>query len=125
MTLKTKQNFEFDNITFKYDPKTKWVNVKISKEKGRIKQNDLWMMTFMISKERQQDDMMPDKDRDMMQFVRQHQIRATKDIKAGEMITVNCNVNVPMVVVDSLLKERGVEPKEVLLPTTKLEQNAG
>ena len=121
--LKKPQTFDLGEAVFKYDPKTKWIHLTLGKEKTRIKQNDLWMMTFMISKEKQQDDLIPDKDQDMMQFVRQHQIRAKKDIKEGEMITVNCNVNVPQVVVDSLLKEKGVEDITKVLKKTELETN--
>ncbi len=131
MTLNKPQQFEMDNIIFKYTPKSKWVNVKIGKEKGRLQQKDLWMMVFMITKDKkQQDDMVTEQDREMMQFVRQHQVKATKDIKAGEMITVNCNVNVPQVVVDSILKGKGVDPKKALFqseelstPTTAVDDN--
>ena len=120
MTLKTKQNFEFNGATFKFDPKTKWMHLKIGKEKARIKHNDLWMMVFMTSGQKKQDDLIEIDSRDMMQFVRQHQVKATKDIKEGEMITVNCNVNVPLVVVESLLKKEGIEDVTTVLKRTDL-----
>ncbi len=121
MALTKKQDFDMDGVVFTCDPRTKWVTVKIGAKKGRVKKNDLWMMVFMISKEKQQDDMIPEEDIEMMQFVRQHQVKATKDIKAGEMITVNCNVNVPMTVVESLLKKEGIEnPQTVITKTSEL-----
>ncbi len=122
MSLSKPQQFEMEGITFKYNPKSKWVNFKAGTQKGRIKQKDLWMMTFMITKDKkQQDDLITEQDREMMQFVRQHQIKCTRDMKEGEMITVNCNVNVPVIVVESLLKSKGIEdPKTVMLSTKDL-----
>ena len=119
MTLKKPQDFEFDKAIFKYDPKTKWLHLKLGTEKAKIKYTDLWMMTFVLGNHKQQDDLIPVEDKEMMVFVRQHQVKATKDIKEGEMITVNCNVNVPVVVVESLLKKEGIEDIKSVLTKTK------
>ena len=109
--LKEKQNFEFDNVTFLFDPKKEYFKVKIGNEEASVKRTDLWMMVFMTNAGKRQDDLLEVNQKEMMTFVRQHQVKATKDIKEGEMITVNCNVNVPQTVVDSVLKEKGIDPK--------------
>jgi hypothetical protein len=111
--LKTKQEFVFNKATFLFDPKKEYFRVKIGNEETSVKRTDLWMMVFMTNGGKRQDDLLEVKQNEMMQFVRQHQVKATKDIKEGELITVNCNVNVPQVVVDSLLKDK----KELLIKT--------
>lgn len=119
--LKTKQDFIFDKATFLFDPKKEYFKVKIGDEQASVKRTDLWMMVFMTNGGKKQDDLLNVEQKEMMTFVRQHQIKATKDIKTGEMITVNCNVNVPLVVVESLLKEKGVEDITKVLRKTELE----
>lgn len=110
------KDFKFGTANFKYDHKTEWVHLNLGKQKTRIKKTDLWMMVFMMTKDKKQkDDLISEQDREMMQFVRQHQVRATKDIKEGELMIFNCKVNVPLIVVDSIVKKEGLEMKDILL----------
>ena len=120
MAKKFGEKHEISGAVFEYEPKTKYVNITIGKEKRRLKKTDLWMLVFMMSKGKQQDDLIPVWEKEMVQFTRQHQIKATKDIKAGEMIKFHCDVNVPKIVVESLLAKEGItDPSTVMKPMEK------
>lgn len=51
-----------------------------------------------------------------MKFERGMKIQATKDIKKGEFIQINVPINVPTLIVESLLQEHGKELKDILKP---------
>ena len=106
MSVFKKQRFEMgDGLEFWYDPKTKWINVKLNGQKSRIRKTELWQLAFMISGEEKQDELLPAKKITMMQFDRIHTIKATKDIKKDETIQFHCHVDVPKVVVEHLLSK--------------------
>lgn len=120
MSNKFGEKHEISGTVFEYEPKTKYLTITIGKEKRRLKKTDLWMLVFMMSKGKQQDDLIPVWEKDMVQFTRQHKIKATKDIKAGEMVQFHCDVNVPKIVVESLLLENGItDPSTVMKPMQK------
>jgi hypothetical protein len=119
--LSKKEEHDISGVKFKYEKGKPYVTIRIEKDQRRIKKTDLWMLVFMMSKGKQQDDLIPVWEKDMIQFTRQHKVRATKDIKAGEMVEFHCDVNVPKIVVDSLLKKEGIEdPNTVIKPMEKV-----
>ncbi len=120
MSNKFGEKHEIGGAIFEYEKKTKYLTITVGKEKRRLKKTDLWMLVFMMSKGKQQDDLIPVWEKEMVQFTRQHQIKATKDIKAGEMIKFHCDVNVPKIVVESLLAKEGItDPSTVMKPMEK------
>ena len=105
---------EIGGVKFKYD-KTPFVTITIGKEVRKVKKSDVWMLVFMNSKGKQQDDLIPVWEKEMVQFTRQHIITATRDVKAGEKLKFHCDVNVPKIVVDSLLRKEGItDPSSVM-----------
>lgn len=114
------EDHEISGVRFKYEKKTKYLTIEIGDQKRRLKKTDLWMLVFMMSKDKQQDDLIPVWEKDMVQFTRFHTIKATKDIKEGEIIKFHCDVNVPKIVVDSLLVKEGVtDPASVMKEADK------
>lgn len=107
MSKKEFEKQEIGGVSFQY-LKGKGVTITIGKEKRTIPKNDLWMIVFMNSKGKTQDQLVPVWQKDMMQFVRQYEIVAKKDMKAGDKLTFHANIDVPKVVVESLLKKEGV-----------------
>lgn len=101
-----KQKFEIENGELSFDPKTKWIKIKIGKESSRIKKKDLWQIAFMISDVMKQDELLPAQQITMMEFDREHMVKAEKDIKAGEIVKFHCHVSVPKVIVDHLLEKK-------------------
>lgn len=113
-------NHEIGGVKFKYE-KSPYLTVSIGSVSRRIKKTDLWMLVFMMSKGKTQDDLIPVWEKEMVQFVRQYKIIAKNDMKAGETIVFNANINIPKIVVESLLKKEGIEdPSTVMLPTPEV-----
>lgn len=106
------EDHEISGVKFKYEKVTKFLTIEIGNEKRRLKKSDLWMLVFMMSKGKQQDDLIPVWEKNMVQFTRQHQIRATRDIKEGEMLKFHCDVNVPQIVLDSITQKEGIKMLE-------------
>lgn len=120
MAKKTFEKHDLGGVVIQYS-KGPNLTITIGKEKRSIKKTDLWMLVFMNSKGKAQDDLIPVWEKEMLQFTRQHQIRATRDIKAGEMIKYHCDVNVPKIVVESLLRKEGVtDPSAVMKPAEEI-----
>lgn len=111
-------NHKIGEVTFNYE-KTPYLSIAIGKQKARIKKTDLWMLVFMMSKGKTQDDLIPVWEKEMVQFTRQHKVRAGKDIKAGEEVIFNCDVNIPRIVVESLLKKEGIDDPNTVMKSSK------
>lgn len=107
--LHKKQTFTFGDVVFTVDPKKPHIVMSLGKEKRSIKKNELWTMVFAISKKKKQADLIPVTSKEMMQFVRQVEFKATKDIKAGEVMKFHLPINIPMTVVQAALNERDEE----------------
>ncbi len=121
MPLTKKNTFTLGSVTFKYAPKSKEFKVTVGDEVRYIRFQDLWMMIYMVSDQKNKDDLIPVLKNEIMVFARKHTIKATKDIKAGEIINCHCEVNVPKIVVESLLKEHGVEDPQSVMKRTEEE----
>lgn len=121
--IKQTKTFNYGEISFKIDPTRKSVLIKAGVNKYTIKKSDLWQMAFMISKDKEQDDLIPVEKRPMMRFTRLFKVKATKDLKKGEIMEFHTEIDVPLMVVDQLLQEKGVEletvikPKDLVIPT--------
>ena len=108
MSKKFGEKHTISGVTFDYQ-KGEFLTVSIGDKTKKIKKTDLWMLVFMMSKGKTQDDLIPVWEKEMMQFTRQHQIKVTRDVKAGEYMKFHCDVNVPKIVVASILKDEGAE----------------
>lgn len=114
------QTFTYGNtgekVSFTIDPKLTTVLVKCGPHKIKMRKSDLWQLAFMISKQKDQDELIPIEKRPMMKFMRIFKVQARKDMKAGEVMEFHTEIDVPLMVVDQLLKEHGVELKDVIKP---------
>jgi hypothetical protein len=69
---------------------------------------ELYELLLVITDEEQRANILPVRRKELMKFVRQHSVKLKNDMKAGEMMVVNCEVNVPKIVVDNIVnKEKG------------------
>lgn len=94
--LKKKQIFKFGDVSFMVDPKKPHIVMTVGKEKYSIKKNEIWSMAYMMSKEKEQADLIPVQKKEMVEFWKQVEIRATKDIKAGETIKTHIRISIPV-----------------------------
>lgn len=110
-----KQTFKLGRAELRFDPKDTHVILKIGERMARVKKTELWMVVFAISREKDQDDLIPAMKKDMMSFDRVHTIKATKDIKEGEIVKFHCHTDVPLTILNSLInKETWEEAKKAL-----------
>lgn len=101
-----KQTFRLGDsgVMLESDKASEYVRVKAQKgdEGVLIKKTDLWTIWFAIADEKTQEQLLPVKKTIMSQFERVHQIRLKTDMKAGEVVTAKCLVDVEKVVRDGI-----------------------
>lgn len=112
-----------DTITFTIDPKKATVVIKGWGYKTQMRKSDLWQLAFLISKHKDQDELIPIEKRPMMKFTRIFKVQAKKDMKAGEVLEFHTEIDVPLMVVEQLLNDHGktvkdvVKPEELVIPS--------
>lgn len=97
-----------NDIEFKvnYDKDHKdYVRVTIQNKTSVIKKADLWNFVFSIVKADQQYQMIPVQKVEMEKYIKQHSVKIKNDMKAGDEIFVNCEVNVRKEVADAVRRE--------------------
>lgn len=114
--IDTSKTFKYGLISFKIDPRKDLVLVRVGEHKINMKKHDLWEMAWLISRQKEQDDLISIQKTHLMKFERGMKIRATKDIKKGDFIQINVPINIPTLIVESLLQEHGKELKDILKP---------
>ena len=119
-----KQTFKMGRAEFRFDPALPYIVVKLGKNMTHIKKTELWMMTFAISKEADQPDLIPAQKKEMMSFDRVHTIKATKAIAEGETIKFHCHTDVPIQILNSLVNKesweeckKALQEAQALIPT--------
>lgn len=110
--LHKKQTFTFGAVKFHVDPKKPHVILELDGKRQNIKKNELWMMVFAISKVKKQADLIPVVQQEMVPFYRSVSVRASKDMKAGEVIKTNIKIDIPLTIVQAQLTAE--EKKELL-----------
>ena len=78
------------------------VRVKLGDEETVIDLKDLYFFVFTAGTEEMQSDLMPVKQTQVYKQIRQHRIVCNKPMKMGEMIIANCEIDIPVSVVEGL-----------------------
>ena len=68
---------------------------KIGDEVSLIKKQDLYGIMFVFADEETQEQLMPVRHTTIRKYIKQHRVKTKKDIKAGEEVVINCEVDVP------------------------------
>lgn len=89
--------------------KDKNVKLSIGNKSTIVEYKDLWGAIFVLSDKERQDAMMPVQKTERMVFSRKHVVQLTKDMKAGEMVNVWCEVSIPQTIVDAIAEENGAK----------------
>jgi len=98
MTKLKKGKFEFPGVTFTVSDGG--VRIDMGAASAVITHADLWGMAFAISDGEMKDKIMPVRKDEMMRFKKVHSIRLERDMKAGEILTTSCVVDVPERIVE-------------------------
>ena len=78
------------------------VKFTINGHSSIIKRQDLFSFMFVTGTPEQQEQLMPVRETKIVKHFRQHRVVAKKDIKAGEQLVVNCQVDVPVAIYEGL-----------------------
>ena len=78
------------------------VRLTFKGESTKIKMDDLFGFVFVAVDSEKQTDLIPVRHTTVTKYVKQHTIQVKKDMKNGEQIVVNCEIDVPTTVVDAL-----------------------
>lgn len=95
-----------NDVTLEVNPRTgeiaDVVKLKMGDKTAVITINDLYNFVWVIANSEQQTSLTPVRKTEVMIYERQHKVRANKNIKKGDVLIVNCKIDVPLTVVDSL-----------------------
>lgn len=86
-----------------------------------ISKDDLWNFVFTIVKTDQQQKMIPVQKTEFEKYIKQHSVRIKNDMKAGEELFVNCEVNVRQEVADAVRRDLEKETERKKLSTGSVE----
>lgn len=120
MSVLEKQTFQLgEDILIDVMPKSEFVNFRVGSEKGiMVKKVDLWALVFTIADPETQEKLLPVRQTEMVTYKRVHHVKLTKDVRAGHMLNVRCEINVPETVNEglagTLVKRR--EKGSILIP---------
>ena len=88
---------------------SKVVRVTIGDNTAVLKIDDLYGLVFMLADPEQQMNLMPVRHTEVRKYIKKHNVMVKKPMKKGDIISVHCEVDVPLQVVEGLaglLKER-------------------
>lgn len=130
MTIKTtniadiKDQRGINDVEFKvnFDKDEKdLIRIAIQDKTSYIKRSDLWNFVFTIVKADQQAQMIPVVKTEMVQYLKQHTVELQKDMKKGEILAVNCKVNVRKEIDEAIRRE--IEEEKLSTPSPYLQEN--
>lgn len=93
-----------NDLQFEFDKGNPDIVKIITKEgvESTVRKGDLFQFIFLVGNPEQQKALLPHELRVMTKYIRQHKVRVTKDIKAGDELVVDCEMLVPQVVQEGL-----------------------
>lgn len=118
MALLEKKKAEMaPGLTFECDPKNDYVIVRAGGNKFRVKRIDIYTFAFLIADARMQEQLIPVRKEEMMEFKREHTVRLKNNMRAGDYLNISCKVHVPTRVVEGILAaEQEAAPKFRIFP---------
>lgn len=105
--LEKKQNVEMEVIFSKEKDVPDKVKVKMGDREAIINKNDLYTFVFAIVEDKQQENLIPSRNVFIKKLKKQHHVKTLKDLKAGEMLVVNCETDIPVEVWNAALNFKG------------------
>ena len=97
------------DMTITPEKNSRFVTLEIGGKKTRVHYKELWGVVFVLGDGKYRDEMLPVRKEERMMFSRKLQIKAKKDIKAGEIITVWAEFDVAKDVVESIAEKNGAK----------------
>lgn len=104
-----------NNVSFEvnWSPEDKdSIKVELAGKVSFISKDDLWNMVFSIVEADKQQKMVPVQKKEFEKYIKQHTVILQKDLKKGDTMAVNCEVNVRAEVAEALRRDIETEQKE-------------
>ena len=89
------------------------IKLAIGKSEAIIPKAELFQLLFTVSNAEQQAEMMTVKKEEVRPFARKHVVKVLKDLKAGDILSVHCEVNVPEIVSEAFKRQYIKEGREI------------
>jgi hypothetical protein len=106
-----------DDILIDVVPQSEFVHISVgNSKKFPVRKVDIWAVCFAIADAKTQELLMPVRKTEMSTFRRVHHVKLTKDVKAGEMVHLKCEVNVPQIVEEGLAGSLMKKRSRILMP---------
>lgn len=78
------------------------IKIRLGKESGVIKMIDLYKFLLIVGNKEVQEALIPKREETMHRFVRQYSLVLKNDMKAGETVSFNANIDIPQLVFDEI-----------------------
>lgn len=85
------------------DPKKPYVTFKVDGKSYQVKRIDLYTLTYLIADANVQDQLLPVRKEEMMEFRREHTVQLKRNMGKGELLNITCKVHVPTRVVEGIM----------------------
>lgn len=92
------------------------VRITIGDKFSIVKYADLFSFMFQLATKEMQAKMIPVREELGNQYMKQIQVKLTKDLKAGEFMVVNVPINVPQIIEDAILSEKKLSTEDIKTP---------
>lgn len=95
-------------VELTFDPRVQdIVVIRVGTEESIVNMKDLYQFVFQCSDENDQMGLIPHRKEEVRKFKKQHVVRAQKDIKKGDEMVVNCEVDIAETVVKGMMNQTG------------------
>lgn len=105
---------EFDVNAYRNNKQ--WIKITLGGKTAVILKDELWNFVFSIVTADKQAKMVPVKQEEMVKYVKQHTVELQKDMKKGDIMAVNCEVNVRQEVENAIRREKEEESLSTISP---------
>lgn len=97
-------NLGGDNVEMEinFNSETDAIRVKVGDKTGIISKQDIYPVIFVIADPENQSKLMPVQKTEIRKYIKQHRVKLLKNMKKGEEMVVNCEVDVPLTIEQNL-----------------------
>lgn len=109
--IKEQERFQLKDLNGVHDIKIdvqwnkgseKLAKLTIGDKQSVIKIVDLYKFVFVACDAEQQDDLLPMRQTQVRKYIKQHKVQVKKNLKPGDFLVVNCEIDVPLTVTEGL-----------------------
>lgn len=104
--LPTKDNTE---VTLEMNWKQKLdltdVRIRVADKTAIISLKDLFAFVLIEGDEKMKEELLPERKTKMYKYIRQHKISINKNMKRGDIVFANCEIDIPKLMVETLREE--------------------